>query len=256
MSVKLDSAQRFSSRVKNYLRYRPRYPAAVLEPLKTDCGLLPQSVIADIGSGTGMLAQLFLANANPVFGVEPNQEMRQAGERLLQSQPGFTSIAGTAEATTLAEQSIDIVTAGQAFHWFDRARCRKEFRRILRPGGWVVLVWNDRRTESTPFLRDYEQLLLDHATDYDQVNHKRVDVAALRDFYGAEPSRRVFPNYQHFDAASLKGRLLSSSYVPEPGQPRYAEMIEASERLFARHQQGGQVTFEYDTLVYYGRLLQ
>src|SRR5438874_8595361 len=190
-----DPTQRFSNRVENYLRFRPHYPEQILELLKTDCELVPDSVIADIGCGTGFLAKLFLANGNRVLGVEPNNEMREAGERSLKNYPSFTSIAATAEATTLPNQSVDFVTAGQAFHWFDRPRCREEFKRILHPGGWVVLVWNDRRTDSTPFLKDYEQLLLSCSTDYEQVNHKRIDDAALRDFFQADPFKRTIPNF-------------------------------------------------------------
>jgi SAM-dependent methyltransferase len=250
-----DSTRRFSNRVENYIAYRPHYPREILECLRDDCGLNAQSIIADIGSGTGILSELFLANGNHVFGVEPNLEMREAGERLLGAERRFTSIAATAEATTLSDRSVDFVTAGQAFHWFDPESCRKEFRRILRPNGWVVLIWNDRRTEATPFLKAYEQLLLAHATDYEQVNHKRIDTAALREFLGAEPVRKIIPNYQHFDLASLRGRLMSSSYVPDAGQPGQAEMMEALNRLFESHQEEGRVTFEYDTLVYYGRCI-
>ncbi len=249
-----EPTQRFSNRVENYLRYRPHYPKEILDRLKADCGLVPQATIADVGSGTGFLAEVFLANGNRVLGVEPNQEMREAGERLLQAWPRFTSVAGTAEATTLPTKSVDFVTAGQAFHWFDRGRCREEFGRILRPGGWVVLVWNDRRTATTPFLTAYEHLLLTYSADYQQVNHKRVDATVLREFFGAEPARRVLANFQHLDFPSLQGRLLSASYVPEAGQPRYEEMLEALKRLFDEQQQGGRVTIEYDTLLYYARL--
>jgi SAM-dependent methyltransferase len=180
--------------------------------------------------------------------------MREAGERLLASFVNFTSLAGTAEATMLPAQSIDFVIAGQAFHWFDRERCRAEFARILRPGGWVVLIWNDRRTDSTPFLVAYEKLLRDFGTDYDQVNHKRIDEAVLREFFRAAPEMKAFPNYQHFDLPSLTGRLLSSSYVPETGQPRHEAMLTALKSLFAKHQKDGHVTFEYDTVSYCGRL--
>jgi SAM-dependent methyltransferase len=250
-----DPTQRFSNRVENYIRYRPGYPKEILAMLQRECRLTTESSIADLGSGTGILAELFLANGNRVFGIEPNQEMREAGERLLRAYPGFNSIAATAEATTLPDQSVDFITAGQAFHWFDRARCREEFARILRPAGWVVLVWNDRRTESTAFLKAYEQLLLSYGTDYERVNHKRVDAATLREFFGTDPARQTFPNYQHFDFAAVQGRLLSSSYVPEAGEPRYEEMLAALGGLFDRHQQAGKVTFEYDTVIYYGRLL-
>ncbi len=249
----MDSTQRFANRVENYLLYRPRYPVQIVDVLKTECGLTIKSVIADVGSGTGFLAELFLANGNLVYGIEPNAEMREAGERLLQPYPRFRSIGATAETTALADQSLDFVTAGQAFHWFDRSKSREEFGRILRPTGWVVLVWNDRRTDSTPFLREYEQLLHTYATDYAQVDHKRIDAAVLRDFYGAKPVRKEFPNPQHGDFEFLKGRLLSSSYVPSSAQPGHFEMLEALEALFEKHQKDGKVTLEQDTLVYYGR---
>jgi len=246
--------ERFSSRVENYVRYRPHYPAGIVALLETECGLTRESVIADVGSGTGFLAELFLRNGNSVFGIEPNREMREAGERLLATYAPFTSLAGTAEATTLPDQSVEFVIAGQGFHWFDRERSRAEFARILRPGGWVVLVWNDRRTDSTPFLAAYEQLLCDFGTDYDQVDHKRIDEAVLREFFRAEPGKKTFPNQQHFDLPSLTGRLLSSSYVPEAGQPQYQEMLAALKSLFEAHQQDGHVTFEYDTVTFYGRV--
>src|SRR5262249_44040345 len=143
-----DPTRRFSSRVENYVRFRPGYPKEIITMLKSECGLNSQSVIVDIGSGTGKLTELFLENGNPVFGVEPNQDMREAGERLLKSFPNFKSVGATAEETTLPNACAEFIVAGQAFHWFDRARCRKEFGRILRPGGWAVLVWNDRKTQS------------------------------------------------------------------------------------------------------------
>src|SRR5689334_15561560 len=133
----VDPTLRFSNRVDNYSKYRPTYPSAVLDLLAAECGLTSNALIADIGSGTGLLAELFLTNGNRVVGVEPNREMRAAGERLLANAPGFTSVDGTAEATTLAAGSVDFVTAGQAFHWFDRALARVEFARILKPEGWV-----------------------------------------------------------------------------------------------------------------------
>ena len=156
-----DSTQRFSSRVGNYVRYRPGYPAAAIDLLKNECGLTPASVVADIAFGTGIFTRMLLENGNRVYGVEPNSDMRKAGEEFLRSYPKFTSVAGTAEATTLDDHSVDFVTAAQAAHWFDREKARREFIRICRPGGWTVLLWNERRTGSTPFLRAYEQLLLD-----------------------------------------------------------------------------------------------
>ena len=249
-----DPTKRFSNRVENYLRFRPNYPKQILDFLKTDCELTPDSIIADIGSGTGFLSELFLANGNTVFGIEPNKEMREAGERLLKDYPRFTSIDATAETTALPEHGVNFVTAGQAFHWFDRARCREEFIRILRPGGWVVLVWNDRRADSTPFLRAYEQLLLNCSTDYQQVNHRNVDAAALREFFKGDLIERSVSNFQQFDFASLTGRLLSSSYVPAAGEPGYDAMLAELKKVFEAHQEEGRVVFEHDTRVFYGRL--
>jgi ubiquinone/menaquinone biosynthesis C-methylase UbiE len=167
-----NATSRFSDRVENYVRYRPGYPLAVLQELKAECGLAPSHVVADIASGTGIWTRMLLENGNHVVGVEPNVEMREAGERLLAAFPKFSSVAGTAEATTLADQSVDFVTAAQAAHWFDRERARHEFARILKPGGWLVLLWNERLTDSTAFLRDYEQLLLTYGTDYQDIRHE------------------------------------------------------------------------------------
>jgi ubiquinone/menaquinone biosynthesis C-methylase UbiE len=251
----MDPTQRFSSRVENYIKYRPRYPPAVIETLTAECQLTPAARIADIGSGTGILTELFLQNGNHVFAVEPNREMREAGERLLQPYPNFQSVDGRAEATTLAERSVDFVTAGQAFHWFDLEPTRAEFQRILKPKGWVVLIWNERDTTSTPFLRAYEQLLEDYATDYAQVNHKNVDEKMLEDFYGTSAFKlKKFNNQQAFDYEGLKGRLLSSSYTPEVGHPQHALLLAELHKIFQAHQVNGRVAFDYKTLMYYGRL--
>lgn len=249
-----DPTKRFSSRVENYVLFRPGYPAEVIDLLRDECGLTADAVVADIGSGTGKLSELFLANGNRVFGVEPNLEMREAGARLLRGFPRFTSVDASAEATTLPDRCADFVTAGQAFHWFDRERCRAEFLRILKPGGWIVLVWNDRRTNTTPFLAAYERLLLDHGTDYQQVNHRKIDEAVLREFFRGESRVKKFPNSQHFDFEGLKGRLLSSSYVPDAGQPGHDAMLAALRKLFDAHAANGCVAFDYDTLVYFGQL--
>jgi SAM-dependent methyltransferase len=253
MPVK-DATQRFSSRVENYVRYRPGYPPEVLDLLKNECGLTPDSVIADIASGTGIFTRMLAENSNCVFGVEPNDEMRRAGERLLESYSGFTSIAGTAEATTLADHSVDIVTAAQAAHWFDREKARREFVRILKPGGWLALLWNERRTDSTPFLREYEHLLLAYGTDYREVRHERT-TAEIADFFSPSPFRSsTLEMRQEVDYAGLEGRLLSSSYTPMPDHKNYEPMLRELRRIFDAHQDNGSVSLDYNTLVYYGRL--
>jgi SAM-dependent methyltransferase len=220
-----NATSRFSGRVENYIRYRPGYPPEVLNALKTECGLGSHNVIADVASGTGIWTRMLLENGNAIFGVEPNPEMREAGERLLAEFPKFTSIAGTAEATTLADHSVDFITAAQAAHWFDRAPSRQEFARVLKPGGWLVLMWNERLTDSTTFLRDYEQLLLKFGTDYQDVRHERT-TGAVNEFFDPAPfHEEAFPMVQVFDYAGLEGRLLSSSYAPGPDHPKHAPML-------------------------------
>ncbi len=249
-----NATQRFSSRVDNYVRYRPGYPPEVTELLKTECSLASDSTIADIASGTGIFTRILLENGSRVFGVEPNPDMRRAGEQLLTSYERFTSIAGTAEATTLPDHSVDIVTAAQAAHWFDRPKARSEFIRILRPGGWTVLLWNERRTESTPFLREYEKLLLSYGTDYHEVRHERT-TNEIADFFSPSPfQRKSFEMYQHFDYPALEGRLLSSSYTPTPDRANYSPMLRQLRTIFDRYQGNGKVLIEYNTLVYYGQL--
>ncbi|HEV2470462.1 MAG TPA: class I SAM-dependent methyltransferase [Candidatus Sulfotelmatobacter sp.] len=249
-----NATSRFSDRVENYVRYRPGYPEDVVDALRRECGLRPDHVVADIASGTGIWTRMLLENGNPAYGVEPNVGMREAGERLLVGFPNFTSVDGTAEATTLADSSVDFVTAAQAAHWFDRARTRKEFVRILKPGGWLVLIWNERETDTTTFLRDYEQLLLDYGTDYQDVRHERT-TDAVNEFFDPLPyQERTFAMRQEFDYAGLEGRLLSSSYAPGPGHPKHEPMLGELKRIFEKHASDGRVSVGYKTRVYFGRL--
>jgi SAM-dependent methyltransferase len=251
----MDPTTRFSSRVENYCKYRPRYPQEVVATLREDCGLTSDSLIADIGSGTGFLAELFLINGNQVFAVEPNREMRESGARLLEKYPGFHSMDGRAEATTLDSNRFDIVAAGQSFHWFDREKARNEFLRILKSTGWMMVVWNERDTQATPFMKGYEQILKQYVTDHSRVAHKTVYDTSLDDFFGAHGFiTKTFSYQQHLDYEGLKGRLLSSSYTPESGHPNYEPMLASLFKIFQRHESGGRVTVEYTTRMYYGRL--
>ena len=250
-----DVTQRFSSRVENYIKYRPGYPNEVIETLRSECGLTADSIIADIGSGTGILTEMFLRNGNLIYGIEPNREMREAGERLLKGYPRFHSVAAQAEETRLPDHGVDFITAGQAFHWFDREKAREEFARILRPRGWIALIWNERVTTTTPFLVAYEQLLKEYSTDYEQVDHRRIDDDVISDFFGSDDFRlKQFKNIQVFDFEGVKGRLLSSSYAPEEGHPNYEPMLAELERIFQANQNDCKVVFEYVTQMYYGRL--
>ena len=250
-----NSTTRFSDRVDNYVRFRPTYPPAVVDILSDETGLTKSSVIADVGSGTGISSELFLKNGNEVYGIEPNNEMRQAAERLLASYPNFHSIAAQAEAITLPDASVDHVVAGQAFHWFDRTRTKHEFARILKPGGWVVLLWNSRRLDTTPFLQGYEALLQQYGTDYRATQHKQIDTSLLSSFFaGGQFISRQLPNEQRFDFEGLKGRLMSSSYAPAESHPNFEPMIRELTRIFDAHHTGSEVAFEYDTEIYFGHV--
>lgn len=261
-----DSTIRFSDRVEDYVNYRPHYPEAVVTYLRATYGLTPAWEVADIGSGTGISTELFLRNGNRVYAVEPNYEMRKKAEELLGDHTAakegaatasgggrFVSIDGTAEATGLREASVDMIVAGQAFHWFDPVQCRMEFMRILRPGGVVALIWNERLV-ATVFEKDYEALILHYGSDYKTINHKNISAERIGGFF--HPAVFVlatFPNEQVFDFEGLKGRLLSSSYIPKE-EPGFHRMIEDLDRLFAKHQSAGRVRVGYDTTVYSGVL--
>jgi SAM-dependent methyltransferase len=245
----LDPAQRFSSRVEPYARYRPSYPRETLGLLERECGLTPACKVADIGSGTGLLARLFLDFGCDVTGVEPNPAMRAAGERMLSGEPRFHSVEGLAEATTLPDGSVDFVTVGQAFHWFEPAAARVEFERILQPAGWVVLIWNERPV--TPgFMAEHEDLLNKFARE--KAHPTETEFIA---FYGHAQWRLArIPNRQSLDEEGLRGRIASSSWSPLPGADSYEPMQREIAQLFRKYERDGRVTIEYETHIYYGRL--
>jgi SAM-dependent methyltransferase len=249
-----DNVQRFSNRVANYVKYRPDYPRAILGYLETHCGLTNDPVIADVGCGTGISTKLFLENGNRVFGVEPNAAMRGAAEEYLAAFPNFTPVDGRSDETTLADASVDIVVAAQAFHWFDAEKTRPEFKRILRPGGHIVLIWNERQLDTTPFLIEYEAFLLKYANDYGNVRHENIHAKELADFFQKDYESARFPNKQVFDFEGLKGRMLSASYMPNEAHPLFNTVIEDLRRLFAKHSENGKIEVFYDTNVYHSQL--
>ena len=249
-----DTIERFSDRVANYVKYRPGYPPEVLGLFRDEMGLTPSTVLADIGSGTGLSAKIFLENGNKVYGVEPNAAMRAAAEEFLADFPDFQSIDGTSEQTTLPDASIDIVIAAQAFHWFRPEETRSEFKRIIKPDGFVALIWNERQLDSTPFLRDYEQLLIKYAKDYLEVRHEKVNEELLSAFFKADFRRARFANVQVFDFDGIRGRMLSSSYMPSEADKDYLPMVEELEMLFAKHSENGRIKVFYDTNIFYCQL--
>jgi SAM-dependent methyltransferase len=249
-----DPRERFSDRVEDYVRYRPGYPRAWLDWVAGETGLEPGRVVIDLGAGTGILSSLLLASGATVIGVEPNGPMRAAAERLLAAEERFACMNGSAEATGLAAESADLATAGQAFHWFDVGRTRTELLRVLRPPGWVALVWNMRT--STPFNDAYEAMLEEFAPEYPAVRARDrvLDESLSLLFASKQPMVAHFPNAQRLDEAALRGRLLSSSYVPKPGHPAHDRLIVRAHAVFAEHSRGGLVELAYDTVSYVGQL--
>lgn len=247
-----NSTTRFSDRVENYVKYRPHYPKEVIPYLEESIGLTPEKIIADVGSGTGLSTILFLANGNKVYGVEPNKEMRQAGEEYLSQYKKFISVAGTAEETLLESDSMDVIVCGQAFHWFDTQKSKIEFSRILKNNGYVVLMWNERNTKDSQLLADYENLIKKFGTDYDKVCQQDEKVNDnIKVFFDERGyAVKLIESYQIFDFEGFKGRLLSSSYVPKENE----EMIEELKKLFDKYQKDGLVKFEYHTMIYTGQL--
>ncbi|HWY10061.1 MAG TPA: class I SAM-dependent methyltransferase [Bacteroidia bacterium] len=250
---------RFSDRVDNYVKYRPHYPAVVIDFLKTEKIISGNSVIADIGSGTGISAELFLKNGYKVFGIEPNEPMRQASKIILQKYSDkklFVSVNATAEQTTMPNKSVDVIVCAQAFHWFNNDAFKNECKRILKPNGHIVLMWNDRRTDTTDFLKVYEDFLQMFGTDYLVVNHKNTqDKKIFENFFGKENyDEKDFYNYQDVDFDGLKGRVLSSSYMPNEGHKDFEHMIYCLRKIFNRYQENNLVRLDYDTKIYYGQL--
>jgi len=250
-----DPKARFTDRVDDYVKYRPGYPHEVTDLLARECGLGQACTVADVGSGTGIFAKLLLASGARVVGIEPNAAMRAAAERDLHDSTRFKSVDGSAEATGLEASSVDLVTAAQAFHWFDPPRARVEMTRVLRAPGWVALVWNDRA--STPFNDDYEAMLNELAPDYANVRERdRSPEPKMRDFFTpAQVRSERFPNAQVFDAEGLRGRLRSSSYAPRPGHPMHDPIYARLAELFATHAKDGRIELTYETVVFWGRLV-
>ncbi len=247
-----NSTTRFSNRVNDYVKYRPGYPIQIIDHLQEQYNLTTDKLIADIGAGTGISTLLFLEAGYRVIAVEPNDPMRDKASELLGNWPGFKAQNGTAEDTGLATESIDAVVAGQAFHWFDAEKTRMEFDRILKPGGTIVLMWNERKTTS-PFEKEYDQLIIKHGKDYVQVDHRNIDAEHIGAFFAPQPYQlKTFYNEQIFDFDGLKGRLSSSSYMPTKDEDGYEGMIADLQTLFDKYQQNGAIIIQYDTNVYTG----
>ena len=247
-----DSTQRFSKRVEDYVRYRPGYPAGLVPRLLEETGLGADAVVADVGSGTGIFTHLLLQQDLRVYAIEPNTPMREAAQALLDDNRKFSSVAAPAEDTGLASNSLDLLTAAQAFHWFNNDAAKAEFRRILKPTGQLALVWN-RRKLSQPFQKAYDAILREFAPEYGKVNHMNLDDSEIAGFFAPDEMRVLQFDYsQRFDFSSLLGRLKSSSYCPAEDSAHYIPLVTELLALFDQHAIEGSIEFEYNTQLYFG----
>lgn len=252
-SDRRDPLHRFSNRVADYLRYRPGYPPGLMEWLRAQAAISADWRVADIGSGTGLLSREFLRLGCTVYGVEPNDEMRAAAEREFARESKFHSVAGKAEDTTLPDHSVRLVSAGQAFHWFDPPSTRREWRRIVEPGGYALVVFNSRLHAATPFMRAYDDYLIEHAIDYTRVDHQRGLLDKLNAVFD-EYAEASFPFTLRHGYDDVRGLSMSSSYVPPPGHPRHEEFFRGLKELFDQYAVNGIVEFPYETEAYLSRL--
>ncbi|MBK6507597.1 MAG: class I SAM-dependent methyltransferase [Ignavibacteria bacterium] len=248
-----DTVSRFSNRVENYVKYRPHYPAGMVNLLEKEFGISHLCKVADIGSGTGISAEQFVESGYTVYGVDPNSDMRAAAESFYSGNDNFISINGSAEVTTLPDNCIDIIIAGQAFHWFEKSAARIEFKRILKDNGLVFLIWNKKKS-GEGFMNEYFALLEKYGTDYNKVKHENYESQEIEEFFSPDKFRlHKLDNVQVLDYEALEGRLLSSSYIPLSG-PKFDELIKELKDIHKKYNNNGLVTLEYETVIYAGSL--
>jgi len=253
--ISMENTERFTGRAAIYERYRLRYPPdTILNLLRAWCGLQPNWLIADVGAGTGMFSEVFLSNDNPVIAIEPNREMRAACEELLRTWPHLEVRDGTAEATGLANASINMVAAGRAFHWFDIPRALAEFRRILQPDGWLVLVSLGRDKGEDPQSRDFEHLLTHHGIDDHYARTGFRVHENLHEFFATDHHHFEIDGQQHLDWDTFLGQTLSLSVVPQPGHPRAETFHQLLHDYFNTHATNGILTASTKCWIDAGRL--
>jgi SAM-dependent methyltransferase len=255
----LEATERFSNRADAYVRGRPSYPQQLVDHLQQVGALNGGHLVVDLGVGTGMSAEPFLRSGYSVIGVEPNEAMRLAGDEHLAAYAAnggaYRSVAGTAEATALPDDSADVVIAGQAFHWFRVEHAAIEARRILRSNGWAALIWNDRQSTGSAFLAGYEALLRTHGIDYADTIHRHIDEKGIAQFFSpAQALVATFENPRELEREDLLALARSASYLPLPGDPRHAAMMSTLNALFDAHEQHGTVQMMYRTRMHYAQL--
>lgn len=248
----MDNRKRFDGKSGIYSLNRPGYPAEIISALERENALRRDSSIADVGAGTGILSRLFLENGYRVFSVEPGQDMRNRAIRDLSTFSEARIVEGSAEDTTLPGASIDLVVAGQAFHWFDPGKAAMEFLRILKPGGMVALIWNDRVPEGG-MNTDYERICRTYSHGYHASGSLVMDNGVLEGFFGGKYTLHRVANVQELDLEGLRGRYRSASYSLQPDDPDYGRAMDELERAYLSHERNGTVEIRYVTTMYLGK---
>ena len=247
-----ENTERFSDRVDNYAKYRPGYSEKILGFLN-EYNFSARSIIADVGSGTGKLAELFLKNGNKTYAVEPNTDMRNMSDSLLTKYDNYVSINGTAEKTTLGNASVDFIVVGQAFHWFDAKKTLNEFRRVLKNNGVLVLIWNNRKL-NTEFLIEYDSILKKFSKEYGESSHRNISDEVIEKYFSADFKKNTIDNHQKFNFIELMGRFSSGSYTPKEGTDEYQNSYNALKKIFHKYKKSGKIIFNYDTKLFTGRI--
>jgi SAM-dependent methyltransferase len=251
---KYNSTDRFTGLAEDYAKYRPSYPEAAIDFILSHCQLGPPSQLVDVGCGTGISSRLFAEHGLCVIGIDPNDEMRRRAEATAPSARNLllSYRKGTAEATALPDACADAVLAAQAFHWFQPELTLTEFRRILKPGGWVILMWNER-DETDPCTSDYGKVIRT-APDTAAVEGPRGQAGQvlLDSPLFVNAARFPFTHEQMLDEEGLQGRAFSASYAPR--EPTAAQAFATALRgVFAHWQRDGIVTLRYTTTLYVAR---
>src|SRR5487761_1149721 len=232
-----DYTQRFTGRAEAYSSYRPTYPKQFLDILNKEANFDSTKIVADIGSGTGILSKLFLENGNRVFSVEPNDDMRSVAGSNLGHFQRFASIKGTAENTTLEDRSVDLISVGQALHWFDSKRSWKEFSRIIKRGGYLCILYNDRKTDDASGIM------------------QRVEDDILSKFFSGWSFKKFsISNEQVLDFEGLVGRVCSASYMPQQNQQGFSEVKRELKDMFSKYQKDNKIMLSYETNIFLGLL--
>lgn len=249
------STERFSDIVEKYIKFRPGYPAELMYFLKNEIGLNGNETIADIGSGTGKLSESLLKAGFKVIGIEPNDAMRTACEELMGENSNFISVDGSAENTTLNENSVDVIMAAQAFHWFDVTQCLLEFKRILKDSTYpVFLIWNEREFKHDGIMKEYNRLITDYSIDYRAVNHHTLSENTFNAFFKYSYQVTSFEYSQPLNLDGLRGRYLSCSYALPEEDSSYTLAMEEINRIYDKYEKNGEIVLVYNTTVYYGRI--